>query len=181
MARRKRSHHHASSGTGLGLTLFLIATVALLYDEYWPWLVAGGSVISVSWVIVWWRRRRLARSMAEIDKMTGLQFERYLVRLFRKLGYIAKHQGGSGDFGADLIVQKSGIKVAVQAKNYNSGTVGNDAVQQAIAGATYHGCQEAMVVTNAQFTKAARQQADKSTLPVILWDRASLTRLLQER
>ena len=107
--------------------------------------------------------------------MSGQDFERFLTRLFERLGYAVEHVGrGGSDFGADLVIEKNRFKIAVQAKNYESGRVGNDAVQQAIAGATYYGCAQAMVVTNASFTAAARKQAGNSSLPVSLWGRKEL-------
>ena len=68
----------------------------------------------------------------------------------------------------------------MQAKNYDAGKVGNDAVQQAIAGAMYYQCHEAMVVTNNRFTLAAKRQAKRSSLPVTLWNRIDLGKILME-
>lgn len=123
---------------------------------------------------------RLASSLKEIDRMGGHDFERFLVRLFQKHGYLAKNVGATGgDFGADLVIEKSGVKIAVQAKNYTSGRVGNDAVQQAIAGATFYDCDQAMVVTNARYTKSAYKQAKACRyFPVTLWDRDAIQSLL---
>ena len=178
MARRPKKRPRGSRASGAGLAVFLIGVAAVSMHRHWPWLAVGGAVIALLWIVHLVKGLRLASTMARIDAMNGVEFERYLVRLFKKLGYKARHVGGSGDFGADLIVEKDGMKVAVQAKNYESGKVGNDAVQQAIAGATYHACEEAMVVTNARFTRAAREQAERSTLKVILWDRRVLEQLL---
>src|SRR5688572_23484112 len=52
----------------------------------------------------------------DIDSMTGPQFERRLVVLFRDLGYSATHTGRLGDFGADLVVERDGTRTVVQAK-----------------------------------------------------------------
>ena len=163
----------------MGPALFLFGVAAVSLHQQWRWLAGIAAVIGLLWVWRIVRTHRLASSMAQIDAMGGVEFERYLVRLFKKLGYKSRHVGGGGgDFGADVIAEKGGVKVAVQAKNYASGKVGNDAVQQAIAGATYHHCDEAMVVTNARFTRAAKEQAEKSTLKVILWDREVLQQIL---
>ena len=151
----------------IGIFAFL---AYLLWPKWWPLLqahavhlAAVGSLIAALWFYRLARRFKLAATLAEIDTMNGHEFERYLVRLFKRLGYRAKNVGASGaDFGADLVIEKDGIKTAVQAKNYLHGRVGNDAVQQAIAGATYYDCQSAMVVTNARYTKAAKEQASKS-------------------
>ena len=62
---------------------FLTALRAL-----WP-LVALVVLVWVGCAAVWLhRQRRLHRSgINEIDRMSGLEFERYLEWLFRKLGY----------------------------------------------------------------------------------------------
>jgi restriction system protein len=122
------------------------------------------------------RKLRLTSKMTEIDAMSGHDFERYLARLFKKLGYKTKLVGTTGgDFGADLIMEKDRIKIAVQAKNYNHRhKVGNDAVQQAVAGASYYDCEQAWVVTNSTFTRAARKQAVGSNIHITLWDRTTL-------
>lgn len=50
--------------------------------------------------------------------MTGREFEIYLSVLFRNLGYKVKLTKASGDYGADLILKKSGLSIVVQAKRY---------------------------------------------------------------
>ena len=130
----------------------------------------------------WHQRLRLASDLEAIDRMNGHEFERFLVRLFQKHGYQARNVGASGgDFGADLVIEKAGIKIAVQAKNYTTGKVGNDAVQQAIAGATFYDCDQAMVVTNARYTKSAYRQATGCRhFPVTLWDRDEIQALIKD-
>ena len=181
-ARRKQRRRRRPRGGGFGLGLFLIAVVCVLMREHWPWLVGAAALVVIAWIWWWVARRSVALEIAEVDAMSGQQFERFLVRLFRELGYGVRHVGGGGgDFGADLVVERGGVRIAVQAKNYESGKVGNEAVQQAIAGATYYDCQQAMVVTNSSFTRAARQQAERSTIPVTLWGRRQLERAISGR
>jgi len=183
LARRSRSAKRAA-GTGIGLAVFLLGVIAYVMRDHWPWLAGAGAAVAIAWI--WWlaSRRRLARSMAEIDAMGGHEFERYLARAFRKLGYGARLVGeGGSDFGADIVIERRGIRVAVQAKNHVGGArVGNDAVQQAIAGATYYKCRCAMVVTNSRFTRAAHAQAAASeAIPVILLGRRELELILGGR
>jgi len=158
--------------------LFLGLIVAGSFPYLW-WLWAA---VAVVWVIRWWwkKRRALPVSMDMIDALDGPQFEQFLVLLFQRLGYRAVHTGRAGDFGADLVVESKTERVAVQAKNYDTGKVGNDAVQQAIAAATYYDCSGAMVVTNSRFTAAAMEQARGSNLPVSLVDRDALWELVQK-
>ena len=152
-----------------------------LSERHRPWFFAIGVLMAFVWFIALSHRYRLESTMAEIDRMTGIEFERFLAKLFRRQGYRTTHVGSrGGDFGADLIVQKNKLKIAVQAKNYDTSRVGNDAVQQAVAGASFYNCKAAIVVTNSTFTKAARQQAAGSNLPVSLWDRTVLHRAIRK-
>jgi hypothetical protein len=95
------------------------------------------------------------------NAMTGRDFEQFLADVFRENGYEVEATGGRGDQGVDLIVTRNGVRVAVQAKGYVGHPVGNDAVQQAHAGCTFHKCDRAAVVTNGKFTTAARMLAER--------------------
>jgi HJR/Mrr/RecB family endonuclease len=100
----------------------------------------------------------------------GTDFERQCGDVFRELGYETRHCGGSGDQGADLIVVKEGLTTVVQCKCY-SGSVGNDAVQQAAAARGYYEAGHAIVVSNAEFTTSARQLAQKLNVELVAFSR----------
>lgn len=122
------------------------------------------------------RNQRLAKSgIAELDKLNGEDFERYLEMLFKQLGYQVRRTPYQGDYGADLILSKDGEETSVQAKRYNS-TVGVKAVQEAVAAKEYYGCTKAMVVTNSYFSQQARVLAKANR--VELWDRNELVKQL---
>jgi len=92
--------------------------------------------------------------------MTGDYFEKFLSEVFLERGYDVEMTGKAGDQGVDLIVTRQGVRVAIQAKGYTSGNVGNTAVQEAHAGMTHHRCHRAAVVTNSRFTSGAQELAD---------------------
>ncbi|MBN2343843.1 MAG: restriction endonuclease [Deltaproteobacteria bacterium] len=182
---RRRPHTRGGKVTnwaGTSAVFMVVMSLAFLRFQLNEWLVASLAVLFVL-LIYLAKRYEHQRSMAHVDEMSGHDFERYLVKVFRANGYTAELIGDRGaDFGADLICQKNGIRYAVQAKNYDRTVhkVGNDAVQQAIAGATYYDCGEAMVVTNSHFTSAARQQAQASqVIPVTLIGRDQLKRMIK--
>ena len=111
----------------------------------------------------------------DVDQMKGEDFELFLETLFENMGYKVERTRKQGDYGADLIISKSigkGSRTAVQAKRYNNKNVSVDAVQQAVAAKGYYGCQDAMVVTNSNFSKSAQKLANKNG--VELWDRNKL-------
>ena len=141
-----------------GLIWLLVFAFALRYGL--PWLFAHQ------------KKKRLAASgIADIDTMDGKTFEEYLEVLFAKLGYKVERTRYVGDYGADLITQKDGVKTVIQAKRYGK-TVGIKAVQEAVAAKGMYGCTEAMVVTNSTFTQAAKELARANR--VTLWDRDRL-------
>ena len=71
----------------------------------------------------------------------------------------------SGDQGADIIAERSGLRVVIQCKFYTS-PVGNEALQQVVASRLHEHAAKAVVVSNANYTRAARQLA--ATTDVLL-------------
>jgi len=94
-------------------------------------------------------------------EMTGVDFENFLASVFQELGYEVRTTRITDDQGVDLIVSRNGRNVAIQAKGYPRSTVGNTAVQEAHAGRDFHDCQAAVVITNSDFTPAARELGAK--------------------
>lgn len=111
-----------------------------------------------------------------MDGMTGVQFERMLAAVFAALGYGVTATPASGDYGTDLVMARGGRRIAVQAKRVSK-SVGNKAVQEALAGMLHYGAHEAWVVTNRSFTRGAVRQAESSG--VILVDRDGLIGYIQ--
>jgi restriction system protein len=66
---------------------------------------------------------------------------------------------GTGDWGVDLIVGQRPGRIAIQCKRH-SRPIGAAAVQEVVAGAPMQGCTRTMVVSNQQFTPAARRLAE---------------------
>jgi len=108
------------------------------------------------------QRRRdldyLRCGLAELDEMSGVEFEEYVAAQLRAAGWSVTHTATTGDYGVDLIAKKGGTRMAVQCKRLAK-AVGVAAVQQVVSGALHHGCDQTVVVTNQSFTKAARQLA----------------------
>lgn len=119
------------------------------------------------------RRRR--SGIADVDGMSGSEFEARLAALFADIGYAVVRTGASGDFGADLVLEGVDGRTVVQAKRYD-GAVGIDAVQQVIGATRYYDATRALAVTNSTFTSAATELA--AAHDVELLDRAVLVGLL---
>jgi restriction system protein len=99
-------------------------------------------------------------SAKDIDSMDGIQFEYYLMELYLSRGYGVEVTNASGDYGADLLLHKDGKKNVVQAKRYSK-DVGIKAVQEVLGAKSYYQADEAWVVSNSYFTKAANDLAQK--------------------
>lgn len=107
------------------------------------------------------RNYQLAKLFARRWKeMRGGQFEEFLAEVFHELGYKVEQTGQSGDQGVDLIAERQGRRIAVQAKGYVE-SVGNAAVQQAYTGKKIYSCHCCAVITNSRFTTSAQEAADK--------------------
>lgn len=115
-------------------------------------------------------------TLAEIDLMTGYEFEEFVSILFSKMGFSTKITKSSGDQGIDIIAEKNNTSFGIQAKRY-TGSVGNSSVQETVAGLNHYGLKKGIVLTTSYFTKSAIQLADSND--IILWDRDKLTELVQ--
>ncbi|WKG05142.1 restriction endonuclease [Mycolicibacterium sp. HK-90] len=91
--------------------------------------------------------------------MTGLEFEDHVARVARTCGLPVIMTPLTGDWGVDLIVGHRPNRIAVQCKRL-SRPVGAGAVQEVVAGAPMQDCARTMVVTNNEFTPAARKLAE---------------------
>lgn len=113
----------------------------------------------------------------DVDLMSGFEFETLIGKLFGKLGFTTEITKASGDQGIDIIAEKNSRKIGIQAKCY-SGSVGNKAIQEVVAGLNYYHLDKGLVITNNYFTESARELAEANN--VILWDRTILKEKLSE-
>lgn len=116
-------------------------------------------------------------NIEDIDNnMTGIEFEQFCGMILKRNGFdkISVTQP-SGDFGADVIAYKGGVKFAIQCKKYSE-PVGVSAVQEVLASKSVYKCHVAVVLTNNYFTNSAVSLAD--TNDVLLWDRNYLLKMI---
>lgn len=111
---------------------------------------------------------RVGNDMEDDDAtLSGVDYEKKLQEeILQKVPSASVSMtAATGDHGADLLVDLGDLRIAIQAKYYQS-SVGNAAVQEAFSGMGFYGADIAMVVCNSSFTKHAHQLAEK--LGVIL-------------
>jgi restriction system protein len=108
------------------------------------------------------RRRRealyLSVGMSSVDVMSGHEFEKYVAARVRQMGWDVSATSVTRDFGVDLIAARDGECIAIQCKR-RAKPVGVSAVQQVVAGALHHQCSASAVVSNQEFTTAAKELA----------------------
>lgn len=113
-----------------------------------------------------------------IDKLSGIEFERFVGNIFQNKGFKVEYTPTSGDFGADIILtdKHSAIKTAVQVKRWQK-NVGLDVISQINKGMLYYKCPKGLIVTNSGFTwDIQKQKKNWSNIEFI--DRFQLIKLL---
>ena len=93
------------------------------------------------------------------EEETPLQYEKRIANKLQTLGFDARTTKVSGDQGADILATKNNVSFAIQCKKYSK-PVGNKAVQEVNAGRMFYGQDYGVVVSNADFTQAARRAAN---------------------
>jgi restriction system protein len=109
---------------------------------------------------------------------TPTEFEELCASILRQEGWTANLTKASGDQGADVIAEKGGKKIVVQCKLYG-GSVGNKSVQEVLSAKYYYGSDLAVVVTNSEFTKSARELSRVAKVDLISY--VDFSEYLQQR
>ena len=107
-------------------------------------------------------------------EMSGIEFEDYVARVVRSCGVPVIMTSVTGDWGVDIIVGRRPNRLAIQCKR-QARPVGTSAIQEVVAGAPMQDCAKTMVVTNHEFTPAARKLAELHGCELV--GRTELTRL----
>ena len=156
---------------------FYLTFFKSLAQAWEVWLLFGLVILGKLGYEIYQHNRLARTGIYEIDKMNGEEFEERLKILYENLGFKATRTGGrpGGDYGVDLVVEKDGVKTAIQAKCYKN-RVGEDAVREANTGKRFYYCNKAQVITNSNFTPMAWQLARANY--VWLTDRKGLIKLL---
>jgi restriction system protein len=181
MSGRRTKRQQKQLEEGLYGLFLLIAGASFMYTRSLIQTVfyVGLALILILFVFIYQNKKRKQRlresGIDEIDAMDGIQFEHYLAELYLTKGYAAEVTSASGDYGGDLLLSKDGKKVVVQAKRYSK-SVGIKAVQEVIGAKAYYSGDDAWVVSNSFFTKAAKELANKSKVTLI--DREQLIDLI---
>lgn len=140
--------------------------------------IFGGITLTIKYIRNKKQNEILLNSGIDIaDKMSGEEFEKFLLVHFQKLGYKGSTTPKTNDYGADLVLTKDGEKIVVQAKRWSS-KVGIEAVQQIIGAKSYYNANNSIVATNNYFTPNAINLANSSSVEI--WDRPKLLEIMSK-
>ena len=103
---------------------------------------------------------------------TGAEFENLMINSLRRAGMIVHDTPASNDYGADMIIEYNGNRIAGQCKYYNK-PVGVKAVQEVMGAIAYYGCNAGLVVTNQTYTQQAINLANANN--ILLFDENTLS------
>lgn len=112
-----------------------------------------------------------------IDQLSPVGYEQFCSSLLENIGFSCELTKATGDQGADIIAARGEVRYVFQCKKYGA-SVGNKAVQEVIAAKMHYQADVAAVVSNADYTKSARQLA--STTGVLLLSHLDLPYLASD-
>ncbi|GAC1411190.1 MAG: restriction endonuclease [Mycobacterium sp.] len=178
-AVRALAYHSAVAGVRLYLVVAVVSgATAYLFGLAPAWSLAIGALAPalVAALPHFLRGALVGLSTAHdaTAEMSGTDFEDHVARIARTAGLPVIMTSLTGDWGVDIIVGRRPNRLAIQCKR-QSRPVGTSAVQEVVAGAPMQGCTQTMVVTNHEFTPAARKLAELHGCELV--GRAELPRL----
>lgn len=124
---------------------------------------AAGLTKVTGFVKAWSTRRVKGMAQKAVLPNDGIDFEYWVADRLRQQAWMANVTQGSGDQGVDVIAERSDVRVAVQCKLYQ-GSVGNKAVQEALAGMHFFDLDRAAIVSTGTYTRSAKQLATKNNI-----------------
>lgn len=117
-------------------------------------------LVTRSLVVEWVESSPVTQESLAFDpNMSPVEYEQYCADLLNLAGWSTQLTAASGDQGADVICSADGFRLVVQCKLYGS-PVGNSAVQEVIAAKQFEYADAAAVVSNAPFTRSAKELAN---------------------
>ena len=169
---RRYNRRSKSSGSEGLVGLLLIAGIALysrgidLTNAPKYAVIVGLIVFLLIVIIEVSRRLKVRQSNSDVSQMNGFEYEKYVAKRLKDLGYTNIRLTEKYDLGVDIIANKDGLKWGIQVKKY-SGLVGAEAVRQVVTALNHYGCDRAMVITNSTFSEPAKLLARSNNCVVL--------------
>jgi restriction system protein len=176
--KRQTSNNEVALTIGIAVVLGLAALSTRLSGDSLPLLLACLALLAcivgavVSFVAFRKHQKLRAIQLSGVDVMDGFVFEKYVQELLKNQGFANVRLTEKYDLGIDAIADKDGERWGIQIKR-NRGKTKAESVRQAVTALNHYRCTRAMVVSNSQFTGAARQLAASNQCALI--DRQQLS------
>ncbi|MGI5429155.1 restriction endonuclease [Streptomyces sp. CA-179760] len=176
-ARRRQAARWKVVAAGGGLVLVLLV---VFWSAVWPYITGAlvlGSVGATGWWL--WHTDRLARgrdrlwrqeeavkaghrTLAEVDAMTGTEFEDLVATLCRRDGCTeVRRVGGANDNGADVVGRlPDGRTMVIQCKRYApSSSIASRELRDLLGAKVHFGADLAVFVTTTRFSRPSERFA----------------------
>ncbi|MGW6013716.1 restriction endonuclease [Streptomyces sp. NPDC055210] len=158
----------------------LLALLAVFWSTVWPYVMAAvlfGAIGTVGWWL--WRTDRIVRAqdrrwrrndeveagrrtLAEVDAMTGTEFEELVAGLCRRDGCTeVRRVGGSHDNGADVLGRlPDGRTMVIQCKRYTpSSTIASRELRDLLGAKVHFRADLAVFVATTRFSRPSEEFA----------------------
>lgn len=121
--------------------------------------------------------------LAEIKSQSPLFFERLVIKLLVAMGYGGSFEDAanvtkySHDEGIDGVIKEDRLgldNIYVQAKRYDTGTVGRKEIQSFVGALSGKGATKGIFITTSKFTKEASDYKPASNIKIVLIDGTQL-------
>lgn len=112
------------------------------------------------------RKENYIEGKVDLSKMSGVEFENYLISILKSKDYNTSGTPATGDQGADIIASKDDKVYVIQVKRHSK-PIGNKAVQEVVAARNYYKGDTGVVVTNNIFTPSAKSLAKRNDVILI--------------
>lgn len=98
-------------------------------------------------------------------------FEDFIAQLFKANNYSVEQTKYSGDFGADIIIEKDNSRIVVQVKRYaEENKVGVKDINQLIGAKEYYKCDSSIIVTTSSYSAPGIELANNTGVILYEWD-----------
>jgi restriction system protein len=172
--RERRSAARKRGSVILGGGALLLLVMVAFWSAIWPYLLGAGVLGGLGTGSWWlWRTDRLVRgrdrqwrqqdaiqaghrTLAEVDKMSGTEFEELVAALCRRDGCTdIRRVGGAGDNGADVTGRlPDGRTMIIQCKRYTPrSTIAPREVRDLLGSKAHFGADLAVFVTTTRFSR----------------------------
>lgn len=119
--------------------------------------------------------RQLIDQLRSID---WFQFEQLVGLVYRKQGYVVSRRGGANpDGGIDLVIEKDGVRTAIQCKHWKTWNVGVKAVREFLGALADAEISYGLFITLGGYTGEAKHLAEKHSIEII--NETGLARMLE--